>query len=367
MPRPVWSGAITFGLVTIPVKVVPATENHSISFHQYHRTDMARVRVKKVCETDGRTLSVDEIGRGFQTPDGDTIEITEDELDAIPLPTAKAIEISGFVPAASIDPIRIGEGYYLEGAGQVAAKPYVLLRKALERNAKVAVAKFAWHGRERLGLLRVKDDVLVLHAMKWPDEVRSPDALVPGDVEVGEREIEAAVTLVDSMPATEPSAFKDEYREALEQVIAAKSSGTAPPEAVPDEEPGGEVLDLMSALRQSLERTHGEEAPAGREATVHELPRRSARRGSAKGATGDGAARGTSKKAAAKKAPAKKAAAKKAPTKKAAAEKAPAKKSGAAKGAAKKVRSPASTAKKSAKKSASASTTKRNTRTDKSA
>ncbi|MYY09266.1 Ku protein [Streptomyces sp. SID4919] len=367
MPRPVWSGAITFGLVTIPVKVVPATENHSISFHQYHRTDMARVRVKKVCETDGRTLSVDEIGRGFQTPDGDTIEITEDELDAIPLPTAKAIEISGFVPAASIDPIRIGEGYYLEGAGQVAAKPYVLLRKALERNAKVAVAKFAWHGRERLGLLRVKDDVLVLHAMKWPDEVRSPGALVPGDVEVGEREIEAAVTLVDSMPATEPSAFKDEYREALEQVIAAKSSGTAPPEAVPDEEPGGEVLDLMSALRQSLERTHGEEAPAGREATVHELPRRSARRGSAKGATGDGAARGTSKKAVGKKAPAKRAAAKKAPAKKAAAEKAPAKKSGAAKGAAKKARSPASTAKKPAKRSASASTTKRNTRTDKSA
>ncbi|MFJ4773157.1 Ku protein [Streptomyces uncialis] len=377
MPRPVWSGAITFGLVTIPVKVVPATENHSISFHQYHRTDMARVRVKKVCETDGRTLSVDEIGRGFETPDGDTIEITEDELDAIPLPTAKAIEISGFVPAASIDPIRIGEGYYLEGAGQVAAKPYVLLRKALERNAKVAVAKFAWHGRERLGLLRVKDDVLVLHAMKWPDEVRSPDALVPADVEVGEREIEAAVTLVDSMPATEPSAFKDEYREALEQVIAAKSSGAAPPEAVPDEEPGGEVLDLMSALRQSLERTHGEDAPAGREATVHELPRRSARRGTAKSATGSAAARGTSKKAPSKKAPAKqtvgkKAPAKKAPAKKAAAErapakKAPAKKSAAAEGAAKKARSPAGAAKKSAKKSASTSTARRNTRTDKSA
>ncbi|MEV3873867.1 Ku protein [Streptomyces sp. NPDC049906] len=278
MPRPVWSGAITFGLVTIAVKVVPATEGHGIAFHQYHRTDMARVRVKKVCSIDGETLSADQIGRGFETPDGDTVEITDDELDALPLPAAKAIEIAGFVPAASVDPLRIGEGYYLESGAETAAKPYVLLRRALERTAKVAVARFAWHGRERLGLLRVKDDVLVLHAMKWPDEIRSPKELVPDEVPLDEREVAAAVSLVEAMPATDPSSFTDAYREALERVITAKADGAetaAPPEREP--ETGAEVLDLMSALEQSLERTGAGTGGSEGGATVHELPRRSGR------------------------------------------------------------------------------------------
>ncbi|MFF2023183.1 Ku protein [Streptomyces sp. NPDC058171] len=280
MPRPVWSGAITFGLVTIAVKVLPATESHTIAFHQYHRTDMARVRVKKVCAVDGQALTADEIGRGFETPDGDTIEITDEELDAIPLPTAKAIEIAGFVPAASIDPLRIGEGYYLQSGGEVAAKPYVLLRRALERNAKVAVAKFAWHGRERLGLLRVKDDVLVLHAMKWPDEIRSPKDIAPTDVEIDDREIDAAVSLVNAMPATDPASFTDAYQEALEEVIRAKSGDAgAPAPSAAEPEPGGEVLDLMSALEQSLERTGAAGRGDGQAATVHELPRRPTRGG----------------------------------------------------------------------------------------
>ncbi|MGX2998754.1 non-homologous end joining protein Ku [Streptomyces sp. JNUCC 64] len=280
MPRPVWSGAITFGLVTIPVKVVAATESRALAFHQYHRADMARVRVRKVCALDGETLSPDEIGRAFETPEGTMVEITDEELDAIPLPTAKAIEIAGFVPAESIDPLRVGEGYYLESGGQVAAKPYVLLRRALERNARVALATFAWHGRERLGLLRVKDDVLVLHAMRWPDEIRSAEELAPTGVSVDEREVEAAVALVDALPDTGPDSFTDEYREALERVVTAKADGGTPAPAEPAGESGGEVLDLMSALRQSLERTGAatDRAPEG-DATVHPLPSRSGRSG----------------------------------------------------------------------------------------
>lgn len=180
MPRPLWTGAISFGLVTIPIKVVSATENHSISFHQYHLEDMGRIRTRKVCELDGEVLSQEEIGKGYEIGKDRTVPVTDEELDRMPLPTAKAIEIVAFVDADTVDPVRISDSYYLAVDGQVAAKPYTLLRRALERSDKVAVAKFAWHNRERLGLLRVRDDAIVLHAMRWPDEIRSPESLAPG-------------------------------------------------------------------------------------------------------------------------------------------------------------------------------------------
>ncbi|WP_373310987.1 non-homologous end joining protein Ku [Streptomyces alanosinicus] len=159
MPRTIWSGAISFGLVTVPCNVLSATEDHSIRFHQYHLGDMGRVRVKKVCELEDREVSQGEIGKGYEWVRGtkDTpeqiIPISDEELRQLPLPTAKAIEIEGFVPLESVDPLKIGEGYYLQPSGQVAAKPYKLLVQALGRSSKVAVAKYAWSGRERLGLL----------------------------------------------------------------------------------------------------------------------------------------------------------------------------------------------------------------------
>ncbi|MFI7082484.1 Ku protein [Streptomyces anulatus] len=179
MPRPLWAGAISFGLVTIPVKVVSATEDHDVHFHRVHLADMGRVRTRKVCELDDQVVSQDEIGKGYEVGKEETVPVTDEELDAMPLSTAKAIEIAAFDDADSIDPVRISDSYYLAADGQVAAKPYALLRKALERSSKVAVAKFAWHGRERLGLLRVREGAIVLHSMKWPDEVRSPEPLPP--------------------------------------------------------------------------------------------------------------------------------------------------------------------------------------------
>lgn len=321
MPRPLWTGAISFGLVTIPIKVVSATEDHSISFHQYHAEDMGRVRTRKVCELDGKVLNQDEIGKGYEVAKDRTVPVTDEELDRMPLPTAKAIEIIAFVDADSIDPVRIGDSYYLAIDGQVAAKPYTLLRKALERSDKVAVAKFAWHNRERLGLLRVRENAIVLHSMRWPDEIRSPESLVPRDVELEDGEVERAVQLTDTMALDDISGFRDHYREALEELIAAKSEGKAPPEPQRGEEPeSGKVMDLMAALNASVKaakETRGEagDGAGDEDATVHEMKSRKkaapAKKAAAKTTAGKTTAAkkkstGTAKKAPAKKAPAKK-------------------------------------------------------------
>jgi DNA end-binding protein Ku len=309
MPRPLWTGAISFGLVTIPVKVVSATEDHAVSFHQYHREDMGRIRTRKVCELDGQVLSQDEIGKGYEVAKDRTVPVTDEELDRMPLPTAKAIEIVAFVEADSIDPVRISDSYYLAVDGQVAAKPYTLLRKALERSDKVAVAKFAWHNRERLGLLRVREDAIVLHSMRWPDEIRSPESLAPRETELDEDEIERAVQLTDSMALDGISGFRDRYREALEEMLAAKSEGKAlPAVSGGEEEEPGKVMDLMAALNASVKAA---KETRGEDATVHEMtpgkPR--ARKKSAPAAKK--AASKTGKKTAAKKQPAGKTAAKK--------------------------------------------------------
>ncbi|MGW1881548.1 non-homologous end joining protein Ku [Streptomyces sp. NPDC001970] len=272
MPRPVWSGAISFGLVTIPIKLLPATEDRSVHFRQIHLEDQGLIRYKKVCELDGKELSQAEIAKGYELPGGDTITITDEELEAIPLPTAKAIDIEGFVPAASIDPIRIGDGYYLAADGPVAAKPYTLLRKALERSSKVAVAKMAFHGRERLGLLRTVGDAILIHMMRWPDEIRSSEELTPPATELREDEVEGALALMDTMSTEGMPDLHDEYRASLEQVIAAKVGGKAPPETPEREEPAGQVVDLMAALNASV----AEAKERRGDATVHEMPKKKA-------------------------------------------------------------------------------------------
>jgi DNA end-binding protein Ku len=273
MPRTVWSGAISFGLVTVPINVQSATEDHSIRFHQYHLEDMGRVRVRKFCEVEDREVRTDEIGKGYQLTKEQIIPISEDELRDLPLPTAKAIEIEAFVPLESVDPIRIGEGYYLQPSGQVAAKPYKLLRMALARSSKVAVAKYAWSGRERLGLLRVRDDVIVLHAMHWPDEIRSPEELLPPPVELTDEEIEGALALMDSMTRDdlEGDEFRDAYTEAVEQIIEAKREHREPPKLEEPEEKTGQLVDLMAALNESVQQAR---ASRGEDAEIHELPKK---------------------------------------------------------------------------------------------
>ncbi|MFI0107875.1 Ku protein [Streptomyces parvus] len=272
MPRPLWGGAISFGLVTIPVKLVSATEDHDIHFHRVHLADMGRVRTRKVCELDGEVVSQDQIGKGYEITKDETVPVTDEELQQMPLPTARAIEIVAFVDADTIDPVRISDSYYLAADGQVAAKPYTLLRKALERSSKVAVAKWAWHGRERLGLLRIREDALVLHSMKWPDEVRNPDELAPREVEVGEEEVKQALQLAEQMTIEDLSGFHDEYREALEDIIAAKAEGKPLPSTAEDgKAEKGEVVDLMAALNASVKAAEESRGEHGEDATVHEM------------------------------------------------------------------------------------------------
>ncbi|MET7437990.1 non-homologous end joining protein Ku [Streptomyces sp. NPDC004082] len=297
MPRPVWSGAISFGLVTIPVKVISVAENHSISFRQIHLEDLSRVRYRKVCELDGQVLTEDEIGKGYELTKDTIVPVADEELREMPLPTAKAIDVVAFVPAERIDAVRLGDSYYLQYDGQVAAKPYKLLSKALERTDKVAIIKMAWHGRERLGQLRVVGDgVIALQTMYWPDEVRSPQELAPKPVEISERELREAVALMDVIGERDISEFHDEYREALEQVIEAKVEGKAPPQLPEEKEPAGKVMDLMAALQASVSKAK-EARGEGEDATVHEMP---AKKAAAKKTT-----KAPAKKTAAKKAPAK--------------------------------------------------------------
>src|SRR5690606_18652507 len=249
MPRTIWSGAISFGLVTVPINVVSATEDHSVRFHQYHLEDMGRVRVRKFCEIEDREVPASEIGKGYQLTKDQVIPISDDELRDLPLPTSKAIEIEAFVPLDSVDPIRIGEGCYLQPSGQVAAKPYELLRRALSRSSKVAVAKYAWSGRERLGLLRVRDDATVLHAMRWPDEIRDPSALVPDPVDLSDEEIQGALALMETMTREDldDPEFRDTYTEALEEIIEAKREHREPPVLPEPEAESGAIVDLMAA------------------------------------------------------------------------------------------------------------------------
>jgi DNA end-binding protein Ku len=272
MPRTIWSGAISFGLVTVPIHVQSATENHSIQFHQYHLEDMGRVRVKKVCEIEDREIAQSEIGKGYEYAKDKVVPISDEELRDLPLPTAKAIEIEAFVPLDSIDPIQIGDGYYLAPDGQVAAKPYKLLVQALGRSSKVAVAKYAWSGRERLGLLRIRDGAIVLHAMHWPDEIRDPAAVDPPNEEVSEEEIEGALALMESMSRDDLDGpeFEDAYTDALAKIIESKREDRPLPEVAEPEQPA-KVLDLMAALTESVEKA---KASRGEDADVHEMPKK---------------------------------------------------------------------------------------------
>lgn len=301
--RSIWNGAISFGLVSIPIKLVNATESHSISFRQIHTEDGGRVRYRKVCELEDREISQAEIGKGYEDADGTIIPITDEDLAQLPLPTTKTIEIVAFVPGDRIDPLQMDAAYYLQAGGAPAAKPYTLLREALKRSNKVAIAKFALRGRERLGMLRVVEDAIALHGLLWPDEVRAPEGLAPDTkVTVSDKELDLADALMDTLGEIDLDELHDEYREALEEVVAAKAAGEAPPEA-PERAESGKVLDLMAALEKSVrdaKESRGEES-----GEVTRLTQRKSARAAPKQTGGKKSTSATKKTAAAKKTTAK--------------------------------------------------------------
>ncbi|MET9570309.1 Ku protein [Streptomyces virginiae] len=262
--RSIWNGAISFGLVSIPIKLVNATESHSISFRQIHLADGGRIRYRKVCELDGEEVPGAEIGKGYEEADGSVIPITDEDLAQLPLATAKTIEIMSFVPAEEIDPLQMDAAYYLAANGATAAKPYTLLREALKRSRKVAIAKYALRGRERLGMLRVVDDVIAMHGLLWPDEIRVPEGVAP-DVEVTVRdaELDLADALMATLGEVEMTSLHDDYRDAVEAMIAAKAGGAFEPAEAPGKPAGGQVIDLMAALEKSVRAAKASRGEAG--------------------------------------------------------------------------------------------------------
>jgi Ku protein len=312
--RSIWKGAVSFGLVSIDVKLYSATEDKDIRFNQVHAADGGRIKYKRVCSIDGEEVEYADIAKGYELPDGEVIILTDEDFDELPLNSRREIEVLEFVDQDEIDPIHFEKTYYLEPDGP-AARPYVLLRDALENAGQVAITKIALRNRESLAALRVRDGVLVLHTMRWPDEIRTPDfGFLDEDITVRPQELQMAEALISSMAGTfDPSEFTDEYRAALTALLEAKQTGG---EVVQPEEPedtGGAVVDLMSALRRSVERARGgagdEEAPpAKRTAAKKAAP---AKKAAARSGDGDGEKSAPAKRtAAAKKAPAKKAAAK---------------------------------------------------------
>ncbi|MDQ0793994.1 Ku protein [Streptomyces sp. B1I3] len=328
--RSIWNGSVSFGLVSIPVKLMNATENHSISFRQIHLADGGRIRYRKVCELDEEQVPASDTVKAYEESDGTVVPVTDEDLASLPLPTAKTIEIEGFVPASAIDPLQLDSAYYLSANGVPAAKPYALLREALKRSEKVAVAKYALRGRERLGMLRVVDDVIAMHGLLWPDEIRAPEGVAPDSgVTVRDAELDLADALMNTLGEADLDTLHDDYREAVEELVTAKAAGeTVEPEG--DEEAGGgKVIDLMAALESSVraaKESHGGDgggdAEGGEVADVHHITSGGKRKKTA-------GRKPASEEPARKRAPGKRAAEKKAPAEEAPAKKAPAK--GAAK------------------------------------
>ncbi|ONI74732.1 Ku protein [Actinosynnema sp. ALI-1.44] len=253
--RPVWRGAISFGLVTIAVRMFGSTEEHDFRFHQVHPEDGGRIRYKRVCEICGNEIEYRDIAKGYELEDGRVVILTDEDFEKLPVSTDKSIQVLEFVPTEEVDPIFFQKTYYLD-PDKTAGRPYVLLRQALEDTDRHALVKITVRQRESLGILRARDDVLVLHTIFWPDEIRKPDfGFLDQDLEVRPQELKMATSLIDNMSGSfKPEQFTDEYRDAMAELVAAKADGAELPER-PEEEDTGDVIDLMTALERSVEQT----------------------------------------------------------------------------------------------------------------
>jgi DNA end-binding protein Ku len=262
--RVVWRGTISFGLVTIPVRLYVATENKNIPSHQIHVNDGGRVQYKRVCSIDGAEVPYEEIGRGYESATGEIVMLSEVDLAMLPAKTSRSIEVISFLPVQAVDPIYLDRSYYVEPEPQ-GAKAYRLLRDALRKQRRVAVAKVTLRDREIVAALRVHGDVLILATMLWPDEVREPRfPFLAEDDEwsTPSQELAMAEALIDSLSDEEldPGRYRDVHRETLTALIDAKATGRTP---TPEGEPGPASRDLLAALRASIEAAKQRRSTAG--------------------------------------------------------------------------------------------------------
>lgn len=337
--RAMWKGAVSFGLVNVPVRMFTATTSHDISFHQVHRKDGGRIKYRRTCQACGEEVSFDEIAKGYESPDGELVVLTDEDLAELPVSGCREIEVERFVPAEQIDPMLLEKSYYLE-PDKSGIKPYALLREALRASDRMALVHVAVRNRSTLAVLRVREEVIVLQTMLWPDEVRAADFENLGAADdLRPQELAMATSLVDSMTGDyTPQEFGDEYRDAVQALVEAKlergDSATIPAaEGTSSVGDRGQVLDLMAALQRSVDAAKGRRASAdGAEPPVSKSP---------SAATAAATPKTTATKTTAAKATATKATAAKATTKKAAVAKSTTKKSTAKAATKKSVRSPA--------------------------
>jgi len=272
--RAIWKGALTFGLVNVPVKVYSATEDHDVSLHQVHNKDGGRIRYQRICEVDGEVVPYSDIDKAYD--DGEkTVILTKEDLESLPAERSREIDVVEFVPSEQIDLLTLDRAYYLEPDSS-SPKAYVLLRKTLEQTDRTAIVRFSLRQKTRLAALRVRDDVLVLQTLLWSDEVR--EAAFPSldePVRISAKELELSASLVESFSSDfDPEEFKDEYQEELRTLIEAKlEKGDALDTSETfgeqeEEESGGEVIDLMAALRASVEKSR-----AARDGTKSDSPK----------------------------------------------------------------------------------------------
>ncbi len=256
--RSMWKGAVSFGLVMIPVKLYAATEQKDIAFRQVHLEDGGRIRFRRFCSIEDIEVPYEDIAKGYELPGGEVVILTDEDMADLPLPTTRNIEVVQFCPAEQVDPIMFNRSYYAEPE-TAGARAYVLLRDAMEQSGKVAIAKVALRQRESLAVLRVREGVLVLETLLWPDEVRETEfSFLDDDIEVRPQELRMASSLIDSMTVDfEPDEYHDDYREALQEVVNAKIEGREILQPESGAEVASQPSSLADALRASLAAAKG--------------------------------------------------------------------------------------------------------------
>src|SRR3954451_1555968 len=251
--RAIWKGAVSFGLVSVPIKLYSATESHDVSFRQVHAKDGGRIKYQRVCSIDGEEVEYADIAKGYETEDGEMVILTDEDMASLPAESSREISVEKFVPSDQIDPMLFEKSYYLEPE-KTGAKPYALLREALEAADRMALVTVSLRNRMSLAVLRVRDDVIVMQTMMWPDEIRKPDF---GSVDTSgakPAEVKMATMLVETLAGDfDADEYEDDYREAVEALVKAKIEGGEVKRTPEAKKSSGEVVDLLAAVQRSVD------------------------------------------------------------------------------------------------------------------
>ena len=250
--RAIWKGAVSFGLVSVPVKLYSATESKDISFRQVHAKDGGRIKYQRVCSIDGEEVPYSEIAKGYETEDGEMVVLDDSDMEDLPVSSSREISVEKFVPSEQIDPMLFEKSYYLEPE-KTGAKPYSLLRQALLDSDRMALVTVALRNRTSLAVLRVRDDVIVLQTMMWPDEIRQPDFGAVDTSDAKPAEVKMANMLVETLAGDfDADEFEDDYRTAIEDLVKTKIEGGEVKRTPQSTKTSGEVVDLLAALQKSV-------------------------------------------------------------------------------------------------------------------